>query len=107
RGNERRGKRDGRRIGERGAVRRAFSRRLQESRRDPRRCLAGGKAYHIGRRHDGGRSGVKITIQFLKYVTVAALAATSDWVVFTILLSTLGVPIAAQASSRIVGGCVS
>ena len=50
---------------------------------------------------------MKVTIQFLKYVTVAALAATSDWVVFTILLSTLGVPIAAQASSRIVGGCVS
>jgi putative flippase GtrA len=50
---------------------------------------------------------VKITIEFLKYVTVAVLAAASDWAVFTALLSILGVPIAAQATSRIVGGLVS
>jgi len=50
---------------------------------------------------------VKITRQFVRYVIVAALATASDWAVFTALLALFGVPIAAQGTSRIIGGLVS
>ena len=51
---------------------------------------------------------MEITRQLLKYFTVAALTAASDWVLFTVLLAGFGgAPIAAQGTSRIAGGVVS
>jgi putative flippase GtrA len=50
---------------------------------------------------------VRIAVQFMKYVTVALISAASDWIVFAGLFALFGRPIAAQATSRIVGGVVS
>jgi putative flippase GtrA len=50
---------------------------------------------------------VKITVQFLKYVSVSGLSAASDWVVFAVMLAVFGSPLAAQGTSRIFGGVVS
>jgi putative flippase GtrA len=50
---------------------------------------------------------VKLAAQFVKYVSVALLSAASDWAVFTVLFLTVGTPIVAQATSRIVGAGVS
>jgi putative flippase GtrA len=50
---------------------------------------------------------VKLATQFAKYVSVALLSAASDWMVFTTLFMAFGVPIMAQATSRIVGAIVS
>jgi putative flippase GtrA len=48
-----------------------------------------------------------MTRQFLKYLAVAALAAVSDWALFTVILAAFGAPIPAQATSRIAGGAAS
>jgi putative flippase GtrA len=53
------------------------------------------------------RPRMNLTIQFLRYVSVAGVSAASDWLVFTVLFAAFGSPIAAQATSRIVGGLVS
>jgi putative flippase GtrA len=50
---------------------------------------------------------VRTAAQFAKYVAVALLSAASDWAVFATLFAALGLPIAAQATSRIVGAIVS
>ena len=50
---------------------------------------------------------MKVTVQFLKYVTVAALSAASDWLVFIVIMATVGRPLPAYGSARIVGAIVS
>ena len=50
---------------------------------------------------------MRTAAQFAKYVAVALLSAASDWVVFAALFAAFGLPIMAQAISRIVGAIVS
>ena len=50
---------------------------------------------------------MNIATQFVKYMTVAVLSASSDWAVFATLFAAFGWTIQAQAISRIVGGLVS
>ena len=50
---------------------------------------------------------MRTAAQFAKYVAVALLSAASDWVVFAALFAAFGLPIMAQAISRIFGAIVS
>jgi putative flippase GtrA len=50
---------------------------------------------------------VKFTVQFMKYVIVAALSAASDWLVFILIMAIIGRPLPAYGSARIVGAIVS
>jgi putative flippase GtrA len=50
---------------------------------------------------------VKLTAQFIKYVTVAVLSAASDWVVFIAVMAWLGQPLPAYGTARVVGAVVS
>ena len=50
---------------------------------------------------------MNIATQFVKYMTVAVLSASSDWAVFATLFAAFGWTIQAQAISRLVGGLVS
>ncbi len=50
---------------------------------------------------------MKLTTQFVKYVTVAVLSAISDWAIFAALFAAFGSPLLAQATSRIGGAVVS
>ena len=50
---------------------------------------------------------MRTAAQFAKYVAVALLSAASDWVVFAALFAAFGLPIMAQAISRVVGAIVS
>jgi len=50
---------------------------------------------------------VKVSVQFLKYVLVAASSAASDWVVFIAIIAVFTHPMIAYGSARFVGALVS